>query len=238
MALIDDFMPSLGFAVLLSSEEILRDVPYSTARGDMDRLLDQALSNAHRHCPEQAENALFAACAFVDEVILNSKWPGRDEWMKNKLQQTRFKTANAGQEFFKKMESLYTKSFGFIDEVIDSEKAGFSENDPGRQALEVYAACMTLGFRGRYHDERGRMEIRKLTDSNLKHMKMFDKMLNKAVFPETYASYLTPRERSYLKPVIRNLVLFGVPLLLAAGIYASYSLILSNFVNSWLQALS
>lgn len=226
MALIDHFLPALAFSAMLGSEPNLAETPYETARGDLERLLDEALAQASLQAPEAADHAHFAVCAFADEAVLDSAWPGREIWIRHKLQEVRFNTANAGLEFYQRLEQL----------CADRESAA-AEDHPRREVLEVYAACLTLGFRGQYNGENCREQVAQLADGNLRQF-MGDRGLSEArIFPEAYAVPLPEPEPARLSPAVKALMLFGAPLLLALIIYASYSSLLSAFVSKWLGAL-
>jgi type VI secretion system protein ImpK len=89
----------------------------------------------------------FAVVAFLDEMILNSKDPVRDEWAQRTLQQDLFGTNDAGVVFFDKLEQFRSRH--------DSEQLA--------DVLEVYLTCLLLGFEGRYAGRRG--ELQGLTES-------------------------------------------------------------------------
>jgi len=237
VALIDDFLPALAFAAMLASEDALADTPYETARADMDNLLDQAMEKAREHNPRQAENALFAVCAFADEAILGSGWSGRTEWLGRKLQQVRFNTANAGQEFYERLSGLLSGIPTGPEETPHREEGVRGPDYYLRDALEVYAACLGLGFRGRFHDEQGRARIDRLIKTNLKKLNVDGEQLEDKVFPETYSASTPARKGSRTASAIRALILIGLPALVATGIYLVYSSLLTTFVNRWLQAL-
>ncbi len=237
MALIDDFIPALAFASMLASEDNLSDVDYATARADMDKLLEGALEKALRENPAQAENALFAVCAFADEVIVGSSWQGRGQWLRHKLQQERFNTANAGKEFYERLSSLCGGIPEGAGEAGGSESPPSEPEDAGRDALEVYAACLTLGFKGKFFGEQGRVEIDRLTRSNLDQLHLDRSLLVGRIFPEVYDAPIDVPEKSGLAPGLQALVLFGVPALIAIGIYFIYSSMLSAVTKNLMQAI-
>jgi type VI secretion system protein ImpK len=78
------------------------------------------------------EGARFALVALIDETILSSQWTGRDAWRANPLQRELFKINIAGEEFYTRLDQL---------------RGNLSEN---RAAVEVFYACLILGFEGRY----------------------------------------------------------------------------------------
>lgn len=82
--------------------------------------------------PEDIEDTIFALTAFIDETIASSNWSQKDQWLARRLQLELFSTANAGEEFFLKLEKLQQQV---------REKAPL---------LEVYYLCLNLGFEGKY----------------------------------------------------------------------------------------
>lgn len=80
---------------------------------------------------EDFQNAKYAISALVDETVLYSKWPRRNEWLKNPLVIEYFNDAFAGEVFFDRIEKL--------------------RSDPSkRDVLEVFYMCMMFGFEGKF----------------------------------------------------------------------------------------
>ncbi len=76
--------------------------------------------------------ARFPTVAFIDEAVLNSKWSGKGIWRGNPLQLEFFKINTAGQEFFTRLEGLR------------------QEREENLQLIELYYACLAMGFEGKY----------------------------------------------------------------------------------------
>jgi type VI secretion system protein ImpK len=77
-------------------------------------------------------NVKFALTAFLDETILNSRWPEKENWRARPLQLVYFKTNLAGEEFFERLDRIW-------------------EDRKNKAALlEVYYLCLILGFEGKY----------------------------------------------------------------------------------------
>ena len=89
----------------------------------------------------------FAMVAFLDEVILSSKDPARDEWVQKPLQEELFNITTAGELFFTRIERLLTRAD--TQELADM--------------LEVYYLCILLGFEGQYAT-RNKTELHLLSD--------------------------------------------------------------------------
>ena len=88
---------------------------------------------------DDIRDAEFAIVAFLDEVILTSSDPGRQQWAQNPLGVDLFDEAAAGDVFFERLESLKTRrnSTSLAD------------------LLEVYLLCLLLGFEGRFAGRKG-----------------------------------------------------------------------------------
>lgn len=82
--------------------------------------------------PEQdMMDAKFALAAFADEIIYNSTWPGKTQWLSNPLQLQFFGLNTAGDTFFDKLDGLHGQR--------------------GRaHVAQIYFLCLALGFQGRY----------------------------------------------------------------------------------------
>lgn len=88
----------------------------------------------HGYTRDQTSQSSFAFVAFLDEVILSSDDPCRDDWAKKPLQEDVFGVSTAGEQFFMRLDTLLDCSDS--PQLID--------------VLEVYALCLLLGFQGRY----------------------------------------------------------------------------------------
>ncbi|MBK7395558.1 MAG: DotU family type IV/VI secretion system protein [Myxococcales bacterium] len=76
-------------------------------------------------------DAKYALVAFIDEQILRSPWPGRQQWMGRPLQLTYYNENTAGEGFFTKMDQL--------------------SREPNRaHVFQIYYLCLALGFQGVY----------------------------------------------------------------------------------------
>jgi type VI secretion system protein ImpK len=78
-----------------------------------------------------AMEAIYAIAAFMDEQILRSPWPARQQWMAMPLQLAYFQVNDAGEGFFQRLAGL--------------------EVDPSRyHVVQIYYLCLALGFQGKY----------------------------------------------------------------------------------------
>jgi len=76
--------------------------------------------------------AKYGLSALLDEVVLNSEWPGREQWADEPLQLRFFNNSVAGWGFFEKLEAIR------------------GQDRPNADLLELYHLCLVLGFKGKY----------------------------------------------------------------------------------------
>ena len=74
----------------------------------------------------------YALVSWIDEVLVDTVWDGRDWWSNNVLEMEYFSTRNCYEQFFVRAQEATTLA--------------------RRDALEVYYVCVVLGFRGLYRD--------------------------------------------------------------------------------------
>lgn len=100
----------------------------------IDQFLGQFESNARNlgKAPAAISDAKYAFCALMDETILSSDFPIREDWERAPLQLRLFGEHLAGERFFDKLEMLR------LDPAANLE------------ALEVFYTCLLLGFQGKY----------------------------------------------------------------------------------------
>ncbi|MGD9853921.1 MAG: DotU family type IV/VI secretion system protein [Planctomycetaceae bacterium] len=76
------------------------------------------------------ELARYALVSWIDEVLLDTEWSGRNWWSNNVLEAELFRTRDCSTRFYACAE----EARGLV----------------GSQALEVFYDCVVLGFRGMY----------------------------------------------------------------------------------------
>ena len=100
-------------------------------------LIDQA--EASLGASGEWELAKYALVSWVDEMLVDALWDGREWWSNNVLEIDLFNTRQCNEQFFVKAQ--------------DATKQA------GRDALEVFYVCVILGFRGLYHESTASAEI-------------------------------------------------------------------------------
>jgi type VI secretion system protein ImpK len=90
--------------------------------------------------PDAQIQAKYAVAAYIDEMIISSRWQHREQWGARPLQYDFFSEYVAGEGFFKRLDGI-RRAFPM---------------DP--DLLEVYGLCLMLGFEGQYRlHERERL---------------------------------------------------------------------------------
>lgn len=117
---------------------LMRNGQLPTEAGSFRQRLDalfaqfERQAQSHEKAPEGIRDAKYALCALADEIILAADSPVREAWEREPMQLRHFGEHLAGEGFFQRLENLR------LDPVRHVE------------VLEVYHACLLLGFQGRY----------------------------------------------------------------------------------------
>ena len=104
---------------------------FEEVRSKIKGLLDDQLESVNRegYSVENYKQTRFAMLAWIDELIMNSDWEHRQEWQKQLLQAEFYRTTNAGEEFFERLDALHQEQ---------------------KEVREIFHLCLCLGFKGRY----------------------------------------------------------------------------------------
>jgi type VI secretion system protein ImpK len=99
-------------------------------RTNIRRLIDEA--EARLGFGTEWELAKYALVSWIDEMLVETAWDGRDWWGNNVLEIELFNSRECNEKFFVRARQASTIT--------------------GRDALEVFYVCVILGFRGLYQD--------------------------------------------------------------------------------------
>jgi len=125
--------------VLALLDRIGRDQPASPEDEQLKirKLIDEA--EATLGSAVEWDLAKYALVSWIDEMLVDSPWPGREWWSNNVLEIGLFNTRQCHELFFLKAREASTLT--------------------GRDALEVFYVCVILGFRGLYHDPASSADV-------------------------------------------------------------------------------
>lgn len=122
------------------------------------------------------KDAQYVMVALADEVFLHMEWVGQDPWEANLLESQLFKSHDAGERLFEKLDKL------------------LQERDPNDTELaHVYLMTLALGFRGKFWDvdDEGKLDSYRrelFSFVSRRHPDLREESKN--LFPEAYAHTL------------------------------------------------
>lgn len=194
---------------------------FAAVKARIDQLIDDSARRmrAAGIDPRDYDDARFAVLAWVDETILNMPWGQREQWTRSLLQVRYYNTTNAGEEFFERLNRLRS------DE---------------KSVREVYYLCLSLGFRGRYHDDGDEFLLEQLRKSNLKSILGASRELNTYVaepaFPGSGETALggsgrRPAGRFWTLP---RIALAAAPPVFLVLLFVVYHFVLNGVVDNLL----
>jgi len=212
------FTEVFGYVAYLKKICARRQPEFATVKATMDRLIEQSAQRMRTWGidPRSYDDARFAVFAWVDETILNMPWSQREEWRRGLLQTSYYSTTNAGSEFFERLNRLRSDQEG---------------------VREVYFTCLSLGFRGRYHQEGDEFLLAQLKKSNLKSvlgtLREPATFANEKLFAEAYETQLAAgpsaqREKFWTLP---RIVLTVAPPLFLALLFVIYTFVLNGVLE-------
>lgn len=164
-----------------------------------------------------ADDARFALAVALDELVLAREGPLREYWLSNTLQMKFFGTNLGGSEFFERLATI--------------------RREPRRRdALKVFYACLTLGFRGQYRLRGGEVELLDLTNAIRAEL-----IQAKAIAGEVTLSPHAARPSEPLADGRRNQLLVAVAMSgagAAALVYLGLRLLLMHRADSFIEQLT
>jgi len=125
---------------------------FEVFRAKCDSQVEQLRAELAAYPPDVVEDAAYAQCALLDEIALVSlKGEDRTHWEHEPLQVRLFQSHNAGQELIARIERR------------------LAEPQPIRPLLAIFAAVLSLGFRGKFvlDDDTKRTALMQALDQRL-----------------------------------------------------------------------
>ena len=171
MRISDCFMEIIAYAAFVVRTDSSGQPPFEQVKATMQRLIAQSESQLAQSqvSHEDYQLARFAVFAWVDETFMASQWEGRHQWQREQLQRQYYQTADAGELFFERLNTLGPHQ---------------------RDVREVYYLCLALGFTGQYCNPGDDFMLDQLRISNLKLLTGSSTgvptLENQELFPEAY----------------------------------------------------
>ena len=242
MHLSDVFLELFTYVRYLTDSPEMADAEYEAVRADMDALIGRLEGRARRAkaSAEQFDMARFAVFAWVDEAVLCSTWTGTRQWLKRPLQREYYDTANAGEEFFERLDGLLGSAEGTGDQSLLADFAREVDQDKtpdakAAEVLEVYALCLGLGFTGMHFSDAGRDALERLRTDCVARIVGRQGRAGLSAFPEAYGSGPPKGDQSGYWRVFDplSIVFAALPILVVAGVYLAYRGLLEHGLNLW-----
>jgi type VI secretion system protein ImpK len=197
---------------------------FEQVQGTMKRLIGQSEGylQQNRFAHEDFQLARFAVFAWVDEAFLASDWEGRHRWQREQLQRLYYQTADAGELFFEKLNTIGAHQ---------------------RDVREVYYLCLCLGFTGQYCHEGDDFMLEQLRLSNLKVLTGSSMGVptldNEQLFPQAYPmdghdGAALPKKRRWSRFTI---ICALAPIVLYGLLYVIYLFILGSIGDNLIGAV-
>lgn len=223
MRLIDCFIELIGYVAYFSETAAVRQPPFEQVKTDISKLIAASQNKLQpgKMSSEDFNTARFAVFAWIDEMIMNSSWTEKNRWQGEQLQRVHYQTADAGELFFEKLNTLTPLQ---------------------TEVREIFFLCLSMGFTGRYCTEGDNFLLDQLLTSNLKLItgSTYDipSLAGKNIFPNAYVSesgqISATRNKSRFS--LEMAAGIGLPVILYGTLFFIYQFVLSNvgenFINS------
>ena len=171
---------------------------------------------------------IYVFAAFADDVMLESHWVGRDEWVRAPLEVKLFGSQSAGEEIFNDIDN------------------GLSKYEFGKRDLaKIYLMALNLGFEGKYKGTQSEVDIRRykarlfelINDRGPENSEATKSFLGSVYrYNQTGGA---PEMMSYLKPWIITISAIGGLYLLGSHLIWEYMIaVLDDQVTATIEQLS
>jgi len=224
MRLIDCFMNIIAYVAYLGKSGTEKQSSYDHVRADIRRLIAQSESCLENETVsrEDYDMARFAVFAWIDETIMSFSWDGRIQWQREQLQRLYYQTADAGEIFFERLNTIGPHQ---------------------RDVREVYYLCLAMGFLGQYCNDGDEYLLEQLKTSNLKllmgssiGMPSLDK---RELFPDAYpvesAEVTSLKVKRRFSPFA--LICLGAPVALYSILFLIYRFVLNNIGQTFISTV-
>lgn len=215
MRLTECFVKLVAYVAYFLRTAATRQPPFDQVRADIQRLVSESEGCLRDGdlSQDDYDQARFAICAWIDEAILSSLWNEKGRWQGEQLQRLYYKTADAGEIFFERLNTL-----------------GLHQRD----VREVYYLCLAMGFMGRYCHEGDEYLIEQLKTANLKLLTGssvgLPSLERRELFPEAYPALsdevVNLRKKARFSPF--TLFCLVAPVALYGALFLIYRFVLNN----------
>ncbi len=175
LTLMEICMPVYGYAAMLPRDPSGTHPDYDAFRKEILAAIQRIEGEAPEHGieVEDAREASYALCLFLDEQVVDSEWQGKGRWASEPLHIVLHRDAEGGENFFRRMEELSNRQ---------------------RAVREVFLVSLALGYRGKYADLDPAQQASRIGEIRQKilrtiHLTPLEKQT--VLFPEAYRAATT-----------------------------------------------
>jgi len=194
-------------------------VTYSEFRGKVVSLITTIKLKGHELDQNNLNAALFAVCAWIDELVQKSGWEGVIEWQDKLLQAEYFNTTAAGEEFFTRLSKIPSKQ---------------------EDLFRIYYRCLVLGFKGVYHKPIDKPDLLKYKNFALEQL---SHGLDMAHYPSEFVAFPLAYKNDNLEIIPSNINrrkswlwwLLPIPVILI--IYFFFYFVINSTVTNYLHLI-
>lgn len=249
MHLADCFLELFTYIRLLTDSPEMSEAEYEIVRADISTIIERMNEKGDLLDLSDSlfDDARFAVFAWADEAVLCSSWDAVREWLKHPLQRQYYGTANAGEEFFQRLEKLLNENGGPVDDSLfadfgkDGEGAEVASemNSKSAEVLEVYALCLSLGFTGKFFHESDGERLEKLRRDCIARIPGRAVESGEPAFPQSYGTGKPAPKKCCYGRVFDpgSIIFFILPLLIVGGVYLAYRGLLEHSLKLWFGGL-
>jgi type IV/VI secretion system ImpK/VasF family protein len=170
LTLMDLATPLFAYASLLPRDAGGMHPAYGQFRQEVMAALNRIETESAEHGIERedAVDAIYALCLFLDGQVTSSEWNGKAQWANELLHIVKLQDPEGGINFFRRLDGL---------------------GDRRRAVKEICLVCLSLGFEGQYADLEPDQRATKLAEIRQRvlrsmHPTPLDAM--DVLFPEAY----------------------------------------------------
>lgn len=170
LTLMEICTPVFAYASILPRDAGGMHPSYQQFRQEVLSALQRIESEAEEHGIDRddATDAVYALCLFLDSEIAASEWTGKLQWANEPLYAVKLQDPEGGENFFKKLDAM---------------------GDRRRAAKEIFLVCLAMGYRGKYADLEPTQQAARLGEIRQKVLRsIHPNPLDQAdvLFPEAY----------------------------------------------------
>ncbi|MCJ8314770.1 MAG: DotU family type IV/VI secretion system protein [Saccharospirillaceae bacterium] len=217
MRLVDHFIDVIVFARDVNNNFDNLEVNFEQLQQKLNAMLSDCMINAEKNnfSSEIVNQGIYPVIAYIDELILCSKWSEKIRWQKDSLQRKYYSTTNIGSEFY--------DALSVLDKTESSD-----------WVREIYLLVLGLGFKGKYFSIDHKRELESVKEFNIKQLlpDQTQRNLDTAIlFPTAYSGH---DKNSLSKFKTRLNVLpyaIGIPLVVCVSLIVFYQFKVSHLMG-------